>query len=251
LRAIAEQAANGPGAETARMLLGQADREMADSQALLGRAGGTPDAAGNVPTQRLNMAARGYVTTLAALGGASPADKAQVAMINHAVKEVLDADHIRQMGMFAGGSGAIEPLMAHAQNMRNEGTQTLLRLAGNGPIDPNAPSVATLARRGREVIDAAGELGAVMAAQVGAAPGATPGSTLPPVGPNPGRFQDNRPEIIGGTYGTSNPTTGTYNGKGDPLNPAGIPPIQNSGAPTPSPADRANPTTSNGGLPPR
>ena len=170
-----------------------------------------------------------------------------MALINHAVKEVLDADHIGQMGRVAAGSVALEPLLIHARNMKNEGTQTLLRLAGNGPIDPNAaPSVTTLARRGREVIDAAESSGAVMAAQAATVPRRGCLS-----GPNPGRFQDNRPEIIGGTYGTSTPTAGTYTGKGDPLNPAGVPRIQNGGSPVPSPADRTNPTTSSGGLPPR
>jgi hypothetical protein len=172
-----------------------------------------------------------------------------MALINHAVKQVLDADHIRQMGRVAAGSVALEQLLNHARSMKDEGTQTLLRLAGNGPIDPNASAnVTTLARRGREVIDAAGELAAVLAAQTATAP--VPVAPVP-VGPNPGRFQDNRPKVIGGTFGTNNPSTGTYNGKGDPLNPAGLPRIDNTGSPVPTPADRSNSTTSSGGLPPR
>ncbi len=251
LKTIAERAKPGPdGDGSARMLLDHANRLMAESRGLIDRAAvDTPSVAASVPARRFQLAAQGYIATLAALGNSDSADRTQMALINHAVKEVLDADHIGQMARMAAGNVALEPLMVHARNMKNEGTQTLLRLAGNGPVDPNATSsVPMLARRGRELIDAAGELGAVLSAQAATAPGVV--APLP-AGPNPGRFQDNRPEIIGGTFGTSTPTAGTYTGKGDPLNPAGLPPIQNSASPVPTPADRSNSNGSSGGLPPR
>ena len=249
LRMIADRSVlDANGDDPAKMLRVHADRLMVESRAILSRPpADAQDVAISLPTRRFNLAAHDYITTLAALATASPSDSTRVALINHAVKEVLDADHIRQMGRATPGSMAMEQLLNHARTMKDEGTQTILRLAGNGPIGPNVPAtVATLARRGREVIDAAGELGAFLAAQSATSP-----AVVAPVGPNPGRFQDNRPEIIGGTYGTSNPTTGTYSGKGDPLNPAGPPKVQNSGSPVPSPGDRNNPTTSSGGLPPK
>lgn len=253
LKMIAEQSATGPaGDQDSKALLGQAERLMAESRAILDSApADTRNVAANMPTRRFDQAARAYLETLAGLTAPGASDKIRMALVNHAVKQVLDAKHILQMGEYSSGGMAMPRLMKHARNMETEGTQALIQMGGSGPIAPAAlTNVTTLARRGREVIEAAGELNAVLAAQAKTVPGAiVPVGT--PIGPNPGRFQDNRPEVIGGTYGTSNPTTGTYSGKGDPLNPGGIPRINNEGAPIPSPRDRTNSTGSSGGLPPR
>ncbi len=130
LRTIAERSRVGANAEQpARTLLTHADRLRTESQALLNRAAGdSPDVAASLPARKFNLAARDYIATLAALEATNNVEKTQVALINHAVKQVLDADHIRQMGRAVSGSPAMQQLMTHASNMKNEGTQTLLKL---------------------------------------------------------------------------------------------------------------------------
>ena len=167
---------------------------------------------------RFHRATDQYISTLAALDSASRSNKAQVALINHAVKEALDANHIRQMARAANGSSALEQLLKHAADMKNEGTQSILRFAGNGtPVTNAAPSVETLALRGRDLLDAAEQISLALSS-----PAAIPASTAnPPIGPNPGRFQDDRAKIIGGTFGTGSQATGTTKTTDAPAQPAG------------------------------
>jgi len=76
---------------------------------------------------------------------------------------------------------------------------------------------------------------------------------VPPVGPNPGRFQDTRPEIVGGTFATGSPTTGTATGPEAAQNGRSAQTVPNGGVVKPIPSDKpgSNPTGSTGGLPPR
>jgi len=252
LKAISEQPAGGadPNANTLR---DHANRQIVESQRLLGQAAADGRAlAANPATFRFLRAADQYVSTLTALDAANAGNKAQVAMINHSVKEALDANHIRQMSRSANGSVAMEQLLRHAGDMRNEGTQSILRLAGNGPAEPNAaPSIATLAQRGRDVIDAAEQLGnatAIPAALGTPAGTVNPAIVVPPVGPNPGRLQDDRARIIGGTEGTGSQGTGTVRTADPPARPA---PNTSSreGSPIPRTPDQS--TGSTGGVRPR
>ncbi len=229
LQSIAQQGTSiQDPADPSRMLMDHARQELQGSKALLTQAAGDGrDVSAASPARRFYSAANNYVTTLGSMANASvpmsPADRAQVAMINHSVKSVLDADHIRQMGRgMGGGSVALEQLLAHAQMMRENGSQNVARFAGNGPaLDPaTAPSPALLAQRGRELLDAAEQLGAANAAAGPAlmAPPAGrlfPGAgaaTIPQPGANVGALRDTRPEIIGGTQGTGSPTNGTATG---------------------------------------
>jgi len=253
LKAIADQDVTS---DPARALLDHANQEMADSKALLTRAATDGrEVPANSPIRRFYASANNYITTLASLGTANPADKSQIAMINHAVKEVLDADHIRQMGRMAAASPAIDQLLNHAGHMRNQGSQTLLRLAGTGTVDPNlAPTPTLLAQRGRDLLDAAEQLNTYLlnpAVMVAPVPGAAVG--VPPVGPNPGRFQDTRPEIIGGTFATGSPTAGTATGPEALQNGRSAQKVDNGGEVRPIPSDKpgSSNTGSTGGLRPR
>ncbi len=213
LQAIAEQSA--PGADPndpAKILLDHARDQMKGAKALLTQAAtdGRNIEDGS-PTRRFYTAANNYLTTLGSLATApkamTPAEKAQVALVNHSVKEVLDSGHIRQFGQAYSSGAATEQLLAHARAMSDGGMKTVLRMAGNGPA-------GTLARSGRELLEAGEQLASMMAAAPAEmAPNGNPG-LVPQVGPNPGRLQDNRPEIIGGTRGTGSPSTGTTNGPG-------------------------------------
>ncbi len=202
LRSIGEQA--GPdGGDPAKMLLDHARKEMAESKELLTAAaadGRGVEAAS--PTRRFHAAANNYMTTLGQLGSKpSPTDRAQVALINHAVKEVLDSGHIRQFGRTYAGSVATERLLGHAAMMNDEGMQTIARAASAG-----SPEATRLAQQARDLVDAAQQLSALSVPTAG--PATNPAGGLP-TGPNPGRLQDTRPEIIGGTQATGSPTTGT------------------------------------------
>ncbi|WP_435022180.1 hypothetical protein TA3x_002778 [Tundrisphaera sp. TA3] len=195
----------------------------------------------NSPIRRFYDASNAYITALSAMSAASPAppaELARVALINHAVKEVLDANHIAAMGRTYGGSGATEQLVQHARAMKEAGTQSIMRMVGNAGAEADQPGPAMLARHGRDLIEAADQIAASAPAPVsmrGQLPSNTPNVTngvpdiandrpvraIPGGLPNngeavnsPGRFQDPRPEIIGGTYSTGSPSVGTVNNAG-------------------------------------
>ena len=212
-------AANKPGDagnDSVQALLKHAQEETAESKQLLARAaaaGNQVDA--NSPVRRFYGAANNYLSTLAqaATPGMfeSPNDKAQVAMINHAVKSVLDGNKLAQLGAIAGPSAALDPLVGHARLMKDEGMKALDTLGGTSPIDPSSPpTTAVLAQRGRDLVLAAGALGPMVpqALGFGGAPAGLNAGGLP----NPGRLQDTRPLIPGGTFGTGDPTQQTATG---------------------------------------
>ena len=237
LLSIAEQA--GPDKnESAKMLLNHARQEMAESKALMTAASSDGQSIdGASPTRRFFSAANNYLATLNKMGtSASPADRAQVAMMNHAVKAVLDSGHIRQFGQAYSGSPATEQLMTHAAMMNDMGMRTITQAAATG-----SPDATLLARQARDLVDAAQAVASRPGMPVPGT-GANPTTTLSP-GPNPGRLQDTRPEIIGGTQATGSPTAGT-------TTPESSAKAINNGGGT-----KANDTTttgpSNGGLRPR
>jgi len=217
--------ANNPS----RQLLDQARGEIAASKALMTRAAadGSSIGAGS-PARRFYTAANNYVATLGALGSQdappSPADRARISLLNHAVKSALDAGHIRQMGRVYAAGPAIQQLMGHATDMQTLGTQTILKIAGdNRPADNASPSVGLLASRARELLDAAEQLSAATPTAMappsrgGSVPLGNPGDpALPPgttrPGANVGVLRDVRPEIIGGTQATGSPSVGTATG---------------------------------------
>ncbi len=223
LAALAE--ANQPDAEgndAAKALLAHAQDEMKTSKDLLTKAaaaGSKVDA--NSPIRKFYGAANGYMSTLGTLCTpgtlTSPNDKAQVVAINHAVKGLMDATHIQQ---FAGSApGALGALGQHAQVMKDEGTKTLDSMAGTTPVDPAAPPTpALLAQRGRDLVDSInglgtlGPIGRTAYGNVNSNGNGAMNGMINGQGPNPGRLQDTRPEIIGGTYGTGSPTAGTATG---------------------------------------
>lgn len=218
LAAVAE--ANKPdenGNDAVKALMTHAMDETRESKELMTRAaaaGNSLDA--NSPVRRLYGAANGYLTTLGSLtapgGAGSPNDKAQIAAINHAVKAVMDSDHLMQLGAMAPASPALDALMGHARMMREEGSKTLERIAGTAPLDPSAPMTPiALAARGRELLAAGDALGPIARPLLPgvAGPGINGQNGALPV---PGRLQDTRPEIIGGTFGTGSPTAGTATG---------------------------------------
>ena len=217
LQAIAEQGGAESG-DPSKTLLDHARKQMAESKALLTQAGadGRNVEAGS-PTRRFYAAANNYLATLGALSTpaapASPSEKSQVALINHSVKEVLDSGHIRQFGRAYSSSAATEQLMNHARDMHDGGMQAVLRLAGNGTTDPSAPATPTLlAQRGRELLDAAEQLAALVPRM--ASPtrlNVTPANVLSDE-PNPGRLTDPNADIIGGTQATGSQTVGTVTG---------------------------------------
>ncbi|WZO99508.1 hypothetical protein EP7_001115 [Isosphaeraceae bacterium EP7] len=177
----------GAAMDPAQQLMMHARQAFQDSQTLLGSAGGDiigrdqlqPATDRNPGDKRIYQAAGGYISTLTALSGMnygrpganpdrvdasqkvmamSPQDKATVALINHSVKEVIDGTHIVQAsGEMQGASRATEALLRHGRDMQTNGTQTLMRLAGNqapGDRKPGEASVMALAQHGRELIEA-------------------------------------------------------------------------------------------------
>ncbi len=212
-----------PGNDAVKMLMTHAQDELRQGKEMLAKAasaGSGIDA--NSPIRKFYSAANNYTTILASLSSpgsaSSPNDKAQLAMINHSVKGVMDANRIGMMGGGSPSTGTLDQLLDHARMMKDEGNKTLDQLAGGAPTDPSAPPSPTLlAQRGKELLDAANQLAPMMMAMGGRGmPGgaANPGlnGTINGQGPNPGRYQDTRPEIVGGTYGTGSPTVGTSNG---------------------------------------
>ena len=220
-------AANSPdeaGNDAVKSLMTRADDEMRTSKELLGKAaqaGSNLDP--NSPIRRFYHTASDYMKTLESLSTpgtlASPNDKAQLAAINNAVLGGLESNQINQFGGMGASSPAMEALMSHARLMKDQAGKTLDRIGGTAPLDPSAPvSPIILAQKGRELLGAADAV-APLAAQMygGNAAMGFPGGGLRPSmnvgpGPFPGRLQDNRPEIVGGTYGTGAPTAGTATG---------------------------------------
>ena len=222
LAALAE--ANKPdaaGNDAVKALMTHAQDELRGSKDLMTKAAAAGNSVdGNSPVRKFYGAANNYMTTLAMLSTPgtmdSPNDKAQMSAINHAVKGVLDAGHILQFGGAPGAAPALEALTTHARMMKDEGTKALDQLAGTSPVDPAAPlSPSLLAQRGRDLINAASSLapmGQMMGGMNGMGGMGGQNGRLGAGLPNPGRLQDNRPEIIGGTYGTGSPTAGTATG---------------------------------------
>ena len=233
-----------PGNDAVKMLMTHAQDELRQGKALLANAASAGKAVdANSPVRKFYGAANNYATTLASLsspgGTTSPNDKAQLALINHSVKGVMDANKINMMAGGSPPSAGTDQLLSHARMMKDEGTKTLDQMAGSNPPDPSAPpSLAILAQRGKELLDAANQMAPMMMAgmgQFGMPGGAANGAlnrTINGQGPNPGRLEDTRPEIVGGTYGTGSPTAGTATGgeaaKNVPATPTG------SGSPTSS-----------------
>lgn len=270
--------ANKPDAEgndAVKALLSHALDEMKESKELLTQAAAAGSAVdGTSPVRKFYGAANNYMTALAMLnspgGAVSPNDKAQIAAINHAVKGVMDASHILQFGAAPAGAPALDKLTAHARMMKDEGTKMLEKMAGTAPVDPSMPpSPMILAQRGRELIDAAGALAPMGRMMGNGGPGGlnanNTGNVINGQGPNPGRLQDTRPEIIGGTYGTGSQTAGTSTGaeaarnvKDSVAGPGGVLNVPTpTGAPGSGPSgygvgnNNTPPTNSNAGSRPR
>ncbi len=258
LQAIGEQAPD----EASKALFDHSKQEMADAKAMLTRAasdGGAIPA--NSPTRKFYGAANNYMTTLGQLCNPSTAptnmDKAQTAMVNHAVKHVLDAEHIRQFGQAYSGTPATDQLLKHAAMMKVGGTEILDKVAGDSTPDAAAPATPVLlAQRGKELIAAAAE------ASMGFGPGrmngnagASPtlsgpnanGAAFPPADPNPARLRDTRPEIIGGTTATGSPTAGTATGAEAAANVKSAKELPNGQLVVPTPSGTPGTGTSNYG----
>jgi hypothetical protein len=237
---------NSDDLDAVKMLRNKAKKLMGESQTLLGQAAADGQRlAANPSVARFHSAANLYVTTLAGIEPSSPAEVAQLAMINQSVKDVLDADHIQQMSRMNTGSVALQQLKNHAALMKTQGTDLIRRMTPEGTSESSLPlNVSTLASRGQQLIAVAEELGRMVAVS-----SARMNSHSIDPGPNsPGRFQNNKAEIIGGTYGTGSPRLGVYQGLGHPLgatNPKAEP--EPSTIPTYSPST----TGSTGGLRPQ
>jgi hypothetical protein len=223
-----------------RNLRNRGKKLIGESQTLLGQAAADgPALATNPAISRFHSAASLYITTLAGWKPESPGETAQVALINQAVKGVLDADHIRQMAPGASPSPAIEQLKSHAASMKTQGSEMVRRMALEGKSDLNvSANVTALATRGRELLDAADEVSRTSARTAGYMPGAN----------NPGRFQDNRPVISGGTFGTADPRLGIYSGLD---HPAGATAPKATSEPSSIPTYSKETTGSSGGLRPQ
>jgi hypothetical protein len=201
----------GADLDAVKHLRNKARKMMAESQTLLGQAAADgPGLALNPAVSRFFSAANLYVTTLAGMELGGPSEVAQVAMINQAVKDVLDADHIQQMSRMNTGSVALLQLKNHAAQMKTQGTELIRRMTPEGTSDATLPlNVSTLATRGKQLLETADEL--ARQAVITSAARLQPGQT------NPGRFQFNRAEIIGGTYGVGSVRLGVYQGLDHPL----------------------------------
>ena len=208
------------GNDSVKALLAHAQDEMRTSKELLSKAAAAGSAIdANSPIRKFYASANNYMAALSMLStpgtSASPNDKAMLATINHSVKSVMDANHMLQLGGGSTPSPALDTLLGHARTMKDEGLKALDQMAGTNPIDPNSPPSPTiLAQRGRELLDAAGQVAPMMNV-AGYGPNGYNGAMnglINSQGPNPGRLQDTRPEIIGGTYGTGSQTAGTATG---------------------------------------
>ncbi len=209
------------GNDAVKALKMHADDDMKASKNLLTKAAAVGNnLPGDSPVRGFYHAASNYMNALEKLSEpglmAAPNNKAEMAEVNHAVKAMMEASHISQFAGMGGGSPAMSELLNHAKTMKDEGNKTLDRIGGTNPIDPSAPiSAVLLAQRGRDLITAADRL-APMASQMytGGGVGGNPlnagqynNQLL-----NPGRVQNNAPEIVGGTYGTGSQTAGTATG---------------------------------------
>ncbi len=256
LQAIGEMA---PDDAACRSLIDHARQQMVQAKAMLAMA--AEDGRGipaDSPARRFYGAANNYLTTLGQLTApgapSTPMDKAQVALINHSVKHVLDADHIRQFGRAFPGSQATNQMIDHSKAMRAAGIEAVTRLAGagaaGGTVDPAAPATATLlAQRGRELLDATDQLAALTAGpnrMIGVPMMANPTANLP-ADPNPARLRDTRAEIVGGTSATGSPTTGTATGPEAAANVKNSRELPNGQLVVPTPSGAPGTGTSNYG----
>jgi hypothetical protein len=193
----------GTDLDSVRRLRNKAQKLMTESQSLLGRAAADSQGLAAFPAiGRFHSEANLYITTLTALEPSGSGETAQIAMINQAVKDVLDADHIREMAPIASGSPPLEQLRNHAALMKTQGMDLLKSMDIEPTSGVSIPAnVATLAKRGRQLLDAAEQMNRVAA---NSANHVLPNAT------GPGRFQNNRAVIIGGTYSTGDPRVGTY-----------------------------------------
>ncbi|MDR3637016.1 MAG: hypothetical protein P4L84_24645 [Isosphaeraceae bacterium] len=82
------------------------------------------------------------------------ADVATVILVNHAVKEAIDAYHLRKMTAHAADGTATERLREHAKQMAAHSQRCIDKLSGSaGAKDrDDVPSVARLARQARDLV---------------------------------------------------------------------------------------------------
>jgi hypothetical protein len=124
------------------------------------------------PIDRFYTAANEYASTLRRVGDQG-GDMASVALINHALHEVLDAHHLRHATSSAGmDSTAGRMLLEHARQMDHEGRRVLETFASARNADAGAAkpgqdqggaarpaSVRTLVHQAREIVRALDDLG--------------------------------------------------------------------------------------------
>lgn len=81
-------------------------------------------------------------------------DLATITLINHSVKEAIDACHLRRMTAHSAESTATERLREHAKHMASRSQRCVEKLAGQGGAAEaqGTPSVALLARQGRDLV---------------------------------------------------------------------------------------------------
>jgi hypothetical protein len=122
------------------------------------------------PIDRFYTAANEYASTLRRVGDQG-GDMASVALINHALHEILDAHHLQHATSTAGMDGAAGlVLLEHARQMDQEGRRALETFASERNADAaNAgqnqggagrpASVRTLVHQAREIARALDDLG--------------------------------------------------------------------------------------------
>ena len=215
------------GNDAVKSLMRQADDELRDCRDLMTKAAAAGTNLGpESPIRRFYHAANDYMKSLESLSTpdmmALANNKAELAEINNAVKDTLEAGHIAQFGGGNAASPAMNALLTHARLMKDNAGKSLERIGGTNPIDPSAPaSPLMLARKGRDLIAAADAL-TPMAAQAygmggGGGMSGYPNNGLNPSmnvgpGPFPGKLQDNNAGILGGTYGVGSPTENVATG---------------------------------------
>ena len=274
-------ASNSPdeaGNDSVKSLMQAAEDQMRDCRDLMTKAAAAGSTLGaESPVRRFYQAANDYMKTLENLSAPGMMglanNKADLAAVNNAVKDTLDASHIAQFSGAGGSSPALDALLTHTRLMKDTAGKTLDRIGGTNPIDPSAPlSSMNLAQKGRDLIAAADAL-APMAAQAYGAAGGMPGyprNGLNPSmnvgpGPSPGQLQNNNAGILGGTYGVGSPSENVATGAEAARNvknstelPDGVLKVPTpTGAPGTGPSgygvgnNNTPPTNSSGGLNPR
>ena len=214
------------GNDAVKSLMRQADDELRDCRDLMTKAAAAGSNLGpESPIRRYYHAANAYMKSLESLSTpdmmALANNKAELAEINHAVKETLEAGHIARFGGGNASSPGMNALLTHVRLSKDIAGKTLDRIGGTNPIDPDAPATPmNLAQKGRDLIAAADAL-APMAAQAygmgGGGMNGYPNNGLNPSmnvgpGPFPGKLQDNNAGILGGTYGVGSPTENVATG---------------------------------------